>query len=394
MISSKALGGIFIISGTTIGGSMLALPIASAGYGFFTIIVIMTLMWLLMYYTALLTLEANDYYGKGVSVSYLSELILGKAGYLLSTLSIIILFYSLLSAYISGGASILKSILPMQIAGFGAIIIFSSIFGLLLYFKTDLVDLSNRFLLLLKLFLFLAIIYFIMPYQKLENVTMSTNVESTFSLLSILPIFFTSFGFHGSIPVIVNYVGINNKDLIRVFTIGSLIPLLTYIIWEYLVLAVIPSEGEYSFKAIAAMGGNVDALVYQINHIANMNFTVYLTKGFTFLAIVTSFLGVGMGLLDFVAEQLSVRCKSIKSTSLLSWCLTFIPPTIIAIFLPNIFVGALEFAAIALSFLAVIIPSLLVIKIRNEKHESFYGPIVALAVGLVIIVIEIWKIIG
>ena len=45
-----------IVAGTTIGAGMLALPIASAGLGFNTAMVLIVGCWLLMTYTALLML--------------------------------------------------------------------------------------------------------------------------------------------------------------------------------------------------------------------------------------------------------------------------------------------------------------------------------------------------
>jgi len=50
-----------IVAGTTIGAGMLALPIASAGLGFNTAMVLIVGCWLLMTYTALLMLELHQY---------------------------------------------------------------------------------------------------------------------------------------------------------------------------------------------------------------------------------------------------------------------------------------------------------------------------------------------
>lgn len=61
MSSSKILGSTLIIAGTTIGAGMLALPIASAGLGFSTSLIIMIAMWALMAYTALLMLELHQH---------------------------------------------------------------------------------------------------------------------------------------------------------------------------------------------------------------------------------------------------------------------------------------------------------------------------------------------
>ncbi len=51
-------------------------------------------------------------------------------------------------------------------------------------------------------------------------------------LVAALPVIFTSFGFHGSIPSIVRYVGIDLPSLRKVMIVGSTLPLALYIFWQ------------------------------------------------------------------------------------------------------------------------------------------------------------------
>ncbi len=60
--------------------------------------------------------------------------------------------------------------------------------------------------------------------------------------LSAIPVIFTSFGFHGSVPSIVNYMGGNIRKLRWVFIIGSAIPLIAYIFWQLATLGAISSH--------------------------------------------------------------------------------------------------------------------------------------------------------
>lgn len=64
MTQSKLLGSTLIIAGTTIGAGMLALPLASAGIGFSTSLMIMLGLWMLMAFTALLMVEIHQYADK------------------------------------------------------------------------------------------------------------------------------------------------------------------------------------------------------------------------------------------------------------------------------------------------------------------------------------------
>ncbi|SUC05558.1 aromatic amino acid transporter [Pasteurella canis] len=52
-------------------------------------------------------------------------------------------------------------------------------------------------------------------------------------LLSASPIFFTSFGFHGSIPSLNHYLQGNVKALRFAILTGSTITLVFYIVWQF-----------------------------------------------------------------------------------------------------------------------------------------------------------------
>ena len=60
--------------------------------------------------------------------------------------------------------------------------------------------------------------------------------------LSAIPVIFTSFGFHGSVPSIVSYMNGDIRKLRRVFVIGSAIPLIAYLFWQLVTLGSIDSN--------------------------------------------------------------------------------------------------------------------------------------------------------
>lgn len=398
MSSNKLFGGVLIVAGTTIGGGMLALPVASSFAGFGLSAVVMVAIWALMTYTALITLEMNLYFNKGVSISYVAEHVLGKFGKTISTLAIALLFYALLSAYMAGGASIfnqvVRHILGIELSSAGLIIGFGVIFGGLILARTRIVDTTNRWLLLIKTGCFLSIALMILP--KVDPTLLSyTPPEITSYFPLLIPLFFTSFGFHGSIPTIVNYIGPDAKKLRFTFILGSTVPLIIYLIWETLALGVVPIAGMVdSFTSIKAAGGDVGLFTYTLSKIAGGGWLIMLCQGFTFLAIATSFLGVGLGLFDFMEERLTKNDQ--KPAAFLPAIFTFAIPFIFALFYPQGFIMALGYAAIALSILAIIIPVLTVWKLRKKYSARSYtiaggklGLIIALICGIGVILLEI-----
>ena len=60
-MKNRTLGSILIVAGTTIGAGMLAMPLASAGVGFGVTVLLLSGLWALMCYTALLLLEVYQH---------------------------------------------------------------------------------------------------------------------------------------------------------------------------------------------------------------------------------------------------------------------------------------------------------------------------------------------
>jgi tyrosine-specific transport protein len=396
MSKNKRLGGVLIVAGTTVGGGMLALPIASASAGFGLSVLLLIAMWALMTYTALITLEMNLYFNKGVSIAYAAEHTLGGGGKIISTAAIGMLFYALLSAYMAGGASVFEKVLDytlgIKISSALSVFLFCGIFGGITVARTHVVDMANRGLLIVKTSCFVVIIAICLP--KIDVSYLEYTPPEFVPCISILiPLFFTSFGFHGSIPTIVNYIGTDHKNLRTTFILGSAIPLIVYIVWESVVLGIIPLQGANSFAFIKEGGGDLGLFTAALSTLAGGGWIVSACQGFTSLAVATSFLGVGLGLFDFMEEQLTRNCK--KPPLLITGVFTFVIPVIFALFYPEGFIRALGYAAIALSILAIIIPVLAVWKLRSFRSTNKYvlcggrlGLVIALLCGVGVIFLE------
>ncbi len=90
---------------------------------------------------------------------------------------------------------------------------------------------------------------------------------------------------------------------------------------------------------------------------------------FADLALATSFLGVSLGLFDYLADMF--QRKNSVGGRLQSGIITFLPPLAFALFYPRGFVMALGYAGVALAVLALIMPALLVMKSRREHPPGY-----------------------
>jgi tyrosine-specific transport protein len=76
----RILSAAFLISGTCIGGGMLALPVETSQMGFFPSLLAMAFTWIFMTVTGLLLVEANLWMQEGAHIMTMASHLLGKIG--------------------------------------------------------------------------------------------------------------------------------------------------------------------------------------------------------------------------------------------------------------------------------------------------------------------------
>ncbi|OTA18201.1 tyrosine transporter TyrP [Xenorhabdus vietnamensis] len=368
-MKNRTIGSIFIVAGTTIGAGMLAIPLATAGIGFNASIIIMIGIWILMNYCALLLIEAYQYDSYDTGLGTLAFRYLGQYGKIAASSSMMFLMYALTAAYISGAGDLLISNInkwlgtsfPVTLGS----VLFTLIGGSIVCIGTSSVDFINRILFSAKI-IFLILMFGLMLLHVQKNNLLSMPIEQRL-IFSSIPVIFTSFGFHCIVPSLVRYMNGDTKKLRWIFIIGSAIPLISYILWQ---LSTLGSFNTTTLMGIFAEKTGLDGLILAIRNVVGSPKTELVVRIFASLAMATSFLGVALGLFDFLADFFK-RENNIIGRIQTSF-LTFIPPLIFALFYPKGFVMALGYAAIALSVLALLLPSVLVFKVRQQSNRRQY----------------------
>ncbi|KJY83826.1 tyrosine transporter TyrP [Vibrio galatheae] len=389
MNTSKVIGSTLIIAGTTIGAGMLALPLASAGIGFSTSLMIMIALWGLMAYTALLMIEIHQHAEKDATLHTLAKQFLGTQGKWVASFAMMFLFYALCAAYIAGGgaqfAERIASFTHVDVSNTTATIIFTLVVAAVVTIGTATVDKVNRVLFMVKILAMAMVLTFLAP-NVTESYLLSMPVEHGL-VIAAIPVIFTSFGFHGSIPAVVNYLDGHTPSLRKAILIGSAIPLIIYVFWQLVTLGVVNQtvllENQGLSALISTLATTVDA--------ASLAQAIGI---FADLALLTSFLGVSLGLFEFLGDTLKKQAQD--HSRLLVGVVTFLPPMGFALFYPQGFIMALGYAAIALVILAIFLPILMVKKARAQSSSEHYqvvggniGLIAGSSVGVLIIAAQI-----
>ena len=367
-MNSKQTGAIFLVAGTCIGGGTIALPMMLAKVGIVPSLVLMFCIWAFTYYTALLNLDLNLKAGKGLSLGELGRHFSGRVAESLGVVSLKLLSYALLAVFIYGSSSILEKLsgVPFQVV----IHIVAALSFLVLLLPLKIIDYINRTLFLGLLGVFGVLILGLLWVMKWDNLPLFTDQSFDFSMLrALLPLIFTSFGFQGSFHTIMNYCDLNAKTLRTVFFWGSLIPAVVYLLWTMSVLIFLNDGNPEFYQKMVTGKVEVGAFVEALSHSTQWSFVQMLVWWVSLLAIVTSLVGVGVGLHESLKSMIKVKCGQ----NALSSAATIIPPYIIALILPNAFIAVLGFAGMILIFIAVLMPAYLLktVQTKNKVILSF-----------------------
>ena len=334
---NKTVGSTLLVAGTMIGAGMLAMPLTSAGIGLTATVFLLLGLWAVLTFTALLFVELYQTADSDAGIGTLAAQYFGKAGRIISTAVLIVFLYALIAAYVSGGGSLLMDLLPAMgdkdTMNKIAVLVFTIFFGSFIVIGTHSVDKINRVLFFVMIAAFILVLALMLPNIKFDNL-MAMPIDNAL-IISASPVFFTAFGFHGSIPSLNKYLDGNVKALRIAILVGSGITLFAYFLWQLSTLEITQSP-----------------------IIANA------VKIFSTLALVTSFLGVALGLLECI-EDLLKQSFDIHAGRISLGLMTFIPPVLFSLFYPEGFILALGYAGQMFAFYAVVLPVALVWKARS-----------------------------
>jgi tyrosine-specific transport protein len=395
---NKLIGSIFLLIGSLLGGGILALPLVSSGADFFSALCLITFIWLLQLVTGLLFLEVNlAFPSSDTNFSSMAQHTIGRFGKTLTAISYLILLVALVSAYVSAGGSLLhkaSEITSFPISPSIGSLVFVIIFGTIIFLGTRAVDYINRLFLSVKGFLLVLVIIFAAP--KIECANLFSTTQSSKYLWAAAPIFLCAFGYHILIPVLSSYLNYDKKSLRKVLFIGTFLSWILYISWLTITIGIVPQN---DFLKIAQEKESVGGFVFLLASLLKNKWVEGALHLFTNITVTTCFLGVGLGLFNFLAD-LFKRSKSLSGRLQIT-LFTFIPPTLFALFYPEGFIFALGYAALSVAFSHVILPAWMVFKLRKKQIPSPYqvkggnfllGSIVL--IGIILMILQILVYVG
>lgn len=358
----------FLVAGTCIGGGMLALPVATGISGFVPSLAIMAICWLAMTLTALLLLEVSLWMEEGAHIITMTTRLLGTPGKVVSWLLYLFICYASIVAYTAGGGvqitNAINEFFNLSISKSVGCIIFLLGFGIIVDLGSTIVGRVNAVLFTAMIVAYVALIAIGM--NEVDVVQLGHRHWPP-SIMAI-PLMLTTFSFQTMVPSLTPYLKHHAKSLRAAIIGGTTITFIAYAVWQWLILGIVPVEGEAGLAKAFELGEPPTQFLR--THVEG-HWVSTIAEFFAFFAIGTSFLGIGLGLFDFLADGLHIQKKGLGKLTLAG--LIIIPTMLFATQFERIFLVAMESSGgLGDSILNGLIPVLMVW--MGRYHMGITGP--------------------
>ncbi len=343
MNKPPVLSALFLVAGTCIGGGMLALPVSTGLSGFLPSACVMLLCWAAMTLSALLLLEVSLHAPKGAHMLSMSASLLGNAGSIVTWTLFLFISYASIVAYTAAGGG-LAAVFARALFGVDwsdemGCFFFTLLFG-------GMLALGNRRIGSLNAWLFIGMLaaYAVLVGMGAREVQGEKLQHADWSrAFPAAPLLLTTFSFQTMLPSLTPYLHRQPQAIRRAIIGGTTLTLLTYLLWQSLVLGIVPVVGVHGLAEALEKGQPITQFLKE--HVASP-WLSFVAEWFGFFALVTSFLGIGMGLKDFLGDAMRFLfgervVADVKGQSVIFF-LILVPTFFFAAYFERIFLIALE----------------------------------------------------
>lgn len=316
---SAVIGGAGLVTGSTVGAGILALPAVTHSTGFGPTSSLLLGCWLVLQLEALLIVEVNLWCHNRVKnqqpddtpvppllLADMARITLGSIPEALTSSVYLTMSFTLLLAYIAKAGDIFDSAV-IQSTSVEACMIGPLLFTVPLattFIKggTGALEKTNRNLTGAMLVLFAAVVGWGFHNVPWELSPLSHADAS--DVAPILPIMFLSLVYHDLIPVVCHYLGFKRGRILLAVLLGSVVPLGMFLAFEAVCLGLVPYTPGVSVDPL-------EVLISSQGPIAGTAVAV-----FSLAALATSAIGTTLSLTSFITTKLesltSINQLSIK----------------------------------------------------------------------------------
>ena len=327
-----------LISGTCIGGGMLAMPIQVAESGFVLTFINLFICWAFMTFTGLLLVEATHWLKNETHFSSLSRYLVGDWLKIVCLVVYLFMNYASLVAYTAGGAALIKhwveSFANISLNYETCCTIFTLVFGFVVFLGARFIGQLN-FLLMMSLgACYVVLVGFGLNQVEAQNLVPRSNFIEGVSSFSII---LATFSYQMVIPSVCALLKYDMKKLKKAVILGTTFPFIIYSLWVLIIHGSVPLEGANGLRE--ALDNGSAATVALRGRFDHWSLNI-LSDGFAFLAVTTSYLGLSLALFYFIKDGFrEIKIELSRNSVIL---LTLIPTLFLAILYPKALLQCLD----------------------------------------------------
>ncbi|MDA9832286.1 hypothetical protein N9C31_01500 [Gammaproteobacteria bacterium] len=373
MKNAVIFSGACLIAGTTIGATVLVLVGAVIGYGFGQVMGLYFSAWLLMTVTGLMLAEVCIKMPAGHSFLSLIGHYWGDIGKWIFSVIFYLLMFFLLCSY-------LKVLGALSHGSFGKmgfnfsedkwLMIWLCLLSIVMVMGRHFLQDLNAAFVVMMVIGFVIVYLTILPHCHFENLLLlegrhSLEIEGSTSLLFLI----NAFGFHIIIPTVRNSLGQNElKKVYSMIWLGTLIPVVLYVLWYVVSIALLPIDFLNSINAdqipMEKWGLFVTDIIQQASQSHVIYFSLILLH---FMFVLTSIIGISMALYDLISDFFQIQ--GYKQQHIVIVCLSILPSTVFIYFVAKDIRAFLAYAGKLVILLNVILPALLLAQERYIRPQ-------------------------
>ncbi|AIU70262.1 amino acid permease [Thermococcus eurythermalis] len=320
-----------ILVGTQIGAGVLGLPYAASKVGLIPALAVLIGVMFLMLWTGLIVLKFSAGMG-GAQMSTVAQRVLGKAGGWLMYLSISIMSFGAVLAYIAGMGSVFAGLFGVS-ETVGALI-FWVLASLVVYRGLEASGKTELAMSYAMLALFIAVTVMLVPHAKLSN-GLYTDLSG---ILSMTGVAIFALGCHTVIPDV--YKGLGSYEETK-----------KILVWAFVIPTVIYAIFMVAF--LLAFGRNTPQIATQGLELLYGRTGKIVGNLIPLLAITTSYIGIALA-------QQSNNEEFVGLKRPIAWGLTVIPPALVYFAGVKNFADVLAFAGDTGDMMAFIVLPILI----------------------------------
>ena len=368
----KLVHAICLIFGTCVGAGLVALPMLAVHLGISLSAIIIAAMVYIAWRSSMMTVDLNALHHTPSSIVSLSEIYSGKKAFGVTLASFYVLSFSLLTVYFSCVADTVRTFCALQPAT-GVWICGCGLF-LILCLKTHVFSRLNTY--------FVGLLMVVIAVAIFQTCTTGRYAvpEGTLKLKDLwafLPVIFTSFGVQNVCHTIYGYLDGDKQKIRWAFFIGILLPAVVYMAWIACVLQTIASHDAAFYQRLQAHRVSVGELIAFLCDCSHYRSLGFFLKTLTLLAVITSAVGIALGLLQSMKELMS------EKSSRLWVCLL---PVLINLTIADVFLKILSFGGMMATIFVFFMPYYL---LKKQKQPLTFGEHICCLFGIIVVLCEL-----